>query len=241
MKKFAAILLTLFPLLSASAVADVLALSDGQTIHGKLISQNADTVEFEVAGQTLSFDSAQVASISFENKVAVADSQASPATTESNLLPSGTPITVTMTSGVNTRQHSAGHRFTAVLEHDLSADGQTIAKRGDKVFGVVADAGQSRRVAGTSNLTIEFTELLINNQMHSISSTAISAVTDNTAKDTVGRSARFAAVGGLANGSKGAKDAAKVGLGVSVLTSGNGINIPEGTLLEFQLAAPLAL
>ena len=51
---------------------------------------------------------------------------------------------------------------------------------------------------------------------------------------------QLAAVGGLANGSKGAKNAAKVGLGASLLTSGNSINIPAGTLLEFQLAAPLA-
>ncbi|MBW2220378.1 MAG: hypothetical protein JRF40_12965, partial [Deltaproteobacteria bacterium] len=65
------------------------------------------------------------------------------------------------------------------------------------------------------------------------------AVTDNTAKNTVGKTARFAAIGALADGKKGARTGAKVGVGVSVLTSGNQINIPAGTLLDFTLAAPL--
>jgi hypothetical protein len=35
------------------------------------------------------------------------------------------------------------------------------------------------------------------------------------------------------------KNMAKAGLGVSLLTRGNSINIQAGTLLEFQLAEPL--
>jgi hypothetical protein len=63
-------------------------------------------------------------------------------------------------------------------------------------------------------------------------------VTENTAKKTVGTTARAAAVGGLIDGKSGARTGAKVGVGVSVLTSGNQINIPAGTMLEISLAAP---
>ena len=34
------------------------------------------------------------------------------------------------------------------------------------------------------------------------------------------------------------KTGAAVGLGASILTSGNSINIPSGTLLEFRLGQP---
>ncbi len=47
-----------------------------------------------------------------------------------------------------------------------------------------------------------------------------------------------AAIGGLVKGSKGAKYAAKVGVGVSIFTGGNKINIPADTLVETQFRAP---
>ena len=73
-----------------------------------------------------------------------------------------------------------------------------------------------------------------------IKTSPVQAVSDGTAKKTIGKTARMAAIGGLINGSDGAKDGAKVGAGLSLLTSGSSINIPAGTLLEFSLAAPLA-
>jgi hypothetical protein len=81
---------------------------------------------------------------------------------------------------------------------------------------------------------------MINNQLKPIQTSEIKAITEGTGKNTVSKTARYAAIGGLANGSTGAKNMAKAGIGVSLLTRGNSINIPAGTLLEFQLAEPLA-
>ncbi len=42
-------------------------------------------------------------------------------------------------------------------------------------------------------------------------------------------------------GNSGARTGAKVGVGASILTSGNSINIPAGTLVETNLRTPLTL
>ncbi len=43
-------------------------------------------------------------------------------------------------------------------------------------------------------------------------------------------------MGGIANGSTGARRGAAIGLGMSVLSQGNQIVMPSGTILDFQLA-----
>jgi len=79
---------------------------------------------------------------------------------------------------------------------------------------------------------------MINNQIKPISSGSVKAVADSgSGKRTAGKTARFAAIGALADGNKGAK----IGLGVSLLTRGGSINIPAGTLLEVPLAAGLTI
>lgn len=154
-------------------------------------------------------------------------------------VPAGTHLMVKLDSPLNSRQHRAGHKFTGVLEGQIAVDGTVVAPRGAKVYGQLIDAKKSGRLVGQSEMKISLTHILINDQLHPIMTSGVKAVTDNTAKDTVGKTARAAAIGGLINGSKGAKTGAAVGAGASILTSGNNINIPAGTLLDFTLAAPL--
>ena len=242
--------LALTLLVSANVLADVLVLKDGQTLNGTLVSRDANNLVFDIAGQQLSFPSAQVKSISFGDEVTVPTANASAKASQAQVsdevipgqvtVPAGTRVMVKMSTAVDSKKHSKGHRFTARLEADLMANNVVVAPRGSTIYGVVAEAKQSGRARGNSSLELTFTDILINSQMKPILTSAVKAVTESTGKATVGRTARLAAVGGLANGSKGAKNAAKVGLGASLLTSGNSINIPAGTILEFQLAAPLA-
>jgi hypothetical protein len=53
--------------------------------------------------------------------------------------------------------------------------------------------------------------------------------------------AKGAAVGALADGSKGAETGAKIGLGVAILAGGRHAGVAAGTLLEFRLAEPFSL
>lgn len=247
-------------LLSAIAItnlanADVLTLKDGQSITGTLVSRDANGVVFDVAGQQLTFKSESISDISFgkvtDKKAPATESTKKPVdsievnkeTPESGVkpvtvVPTGTRIVVRTNENINSKQHKAGHKFTSRLEADLVVNDMLVARRGTMIYGVVREAKRSGRLAGRSSVELQFTDMMINNQMMPISTSGVKAVTEGTAKKTIGATARAAAIGGLINGSKGAKDGAKVGVGVSLLTSGNQVNIPSGTMLEFQLAAP---
>ncbi|RHW77438.1 hypothetical protein [Colwellia sp. RSH04] len=248
-------------LLSAIAItnlanADVLTLKDGQSITGTLVSRDANGVVFDVAGQQLTFKSESISDISFgkvtDKKVPATEStkksvdsreEVNKETPESGVkpvtvVPTGTRIVVRTNESINSKQHKAGHKFTSRLEADLVVNDTLVARRGTVIYGVVREAKRSGRLAGRSSVELQFTDMMINNQMMPISTSGVKAVTEGTAKKTIGSTARAAAIGGLINGSKGAKDGAKVGAGVSLLTRGNQVNIPSGTMLEFQLAAP---
>jgi hypothetical protein len=114
-----------------------------------------------------------------------------------------------------------------------------VAPKGANVYGRLIGSKQARRLVGKSELKIELTHIMVKNQLCPIDSSGVQAVTDEgSGKNTVGKAARGAAVGGLIDGSDGAKTGAKVGLGLAILTRGSSVNIPKGTLLSFTLAAP---
>ena len=167
---------------------------------------------------------------------------ASPAFTapEGVTVPEGTVFMVRMYDSVDTVRHKEGHRWTATLEADLVADNETVAPRGSVVYGVISQAKSAGRVVGKSSLTLRPTDVMIGSRMYPITTGEIQAVgaTGSGAK-TVGRTARAAAIGGMIDGSSGAKTGAKVGLGASLLTKDGQIQVAEGTLLEFPLAQPL--
>ena len=221
-------------LLSTSVLADVLILKDGQTVVGTLVSRDINEVVFEISGQRIKFSSTDVKSISFGDVTALATASSSV------VVPAGTRILVKISTSVNSKKHNRGHRFTAKLEADLVANNVVVAARGATVHGVVTDVKQSGRIRGSSSIALTITDIMINNQMKPIVTTDLKTAAASTGKATVGRAARLAIVGGLANGSKGAQNAAKVGLGVSLLTSGNSSIISAGTLLEFRLTEPFS-
>ena len=240
----------------SSALADVLVLKDGQSLTGTLVSKSADNIVFEIAGQRLNFDADKVKNISFsDTAVNTASAKTSAKTTSVSTTPSaasltpsnskgvaaiGSRVVVRTISAINSREHKAGYKFTVKLEADLVSDQVIIAPRGTTIYGVITQAKKSGRLLGKSSLQLSMTDIMINNQLKPIQTSEIKAITEGTGKNTVSKTARYAAIGGLANGSTGAKNMAKAGVGVSLLTRGNSINIPAGTLLEFQLAEPLA-
>ena len=167
--------------------------------------------------------------------------EAAPAESGGLTVPAGTRILVRMTEAIDSRKNKVGHRFTSVLEADLAVNGKVVAPRGATVYGRLTEAKKSRRMTGKTELTIEFTDLMINNQLRPITTGELTAKSGSTGKTTARRAVRGAAIGGLISGSSGAKTGAKVGVGVSLLTRGNQVNVPERTLVEFTLTEPLAL
>ena len=145
---------------------------------------------------------------------------------------------IKLQSTLDTNKHGSGHRFSASLEGNLMAGSAIVAPAGATVYGVIEGSKKSGRVAGQSELMLTLTEINVNGQLKPIVTNRIKAVSDKAGKETVKRSARGAAIGGLIDGKSGAQKGAAVGLGASVLAGGSKVVIPAGTLLEFRLQAP---
>ncbi|NQZ27896.1 MAG: hypothetical protein HRT55_16445 [Colwellia sp.] len=236
-------IVSLMAIFSTSAMADTIVLMDEQKLKGKVISIDNKYALFELGGQQLKLERTKIKSINFEHgsveKLAVVKTPTTPKSLAGVVIPASTPLMVRMTSTVNSSKHKVGYKFTARLEAAIVIDNEIIIPRRTIVYGVISESKKSSRLIGNSNMSIKFTALMINDQLVPIRASDIKSVSESTTKDTVARTARFAAIGGLANGSEGAGNMAKVGLGVSLLTGGSSVNIPSGTLLEFALIAPI--
>jgi hypothetical protein len=159
---------------------------------------------------------------------------------ESILVPAGTRLMVRTDQTVDSKRHGSGYRFTSKLEADLvDQDGEVLAAKGSVVYAQLAQSKSAGRLGGRSEMTIVITDIMINNQLEPIQTSAVQATGQGNAKNTAGRVGVGAAIGGIANGSKGARRGAAVGATTAVLTGGQQINIPANTLLDFTLAAPI--
>ncbi|UCD58233.1 MAG: hypothetical protein JSV16_03730, partial [Candidatus Hydrogenedentota bacterium] len=115
-----------------------------------------------------------------------------------------------------------------------------VAPRGSNVYGRLTSAKKSGRLVGQAELSVELTDIVIDGKPYPVMTSGVKAVGERTGAQTAKTTAVAAGIGALArsDSGKGARQGAAVGLGVSVLTGGNQVNIPAGSLLEFRLAAP---
>src|SRR5262249_26320757 len=77
-------------------------------------------------------------------------------------VPAGTRILIRTTDPIDTEKQKAGYRFTASLETNLQADDEVVAPRGSVVYGRLAEASSAGRMSGSSQLTLELTDIVIN-------------------------------------------------------------------------------
>ena len=223
----------IFPL----AYADTIELSNGKTMEGTFIGREGDTIKFEVDGINMSFEAKDVKNIAM-GSIKPAQSQVVKQAGTA-VMPAGSSVTIRLSDALDSGKHATGHKFTALLEGSLVADGITVVQAGSKVYGVISEAVKARRVAGNAKLMIALTDINIDGQIIPVSTDVINAITQATAASSAGKVARGAAIGALADGSSGARTGAKVGAGAAILSGGNQVVIPAGTLLDFKLSQPL--
>ncbi len=242
MKKLFVLIIAAISTFTASALlADTLELANGQLHEGSFVGSSNGIIMFDTGTGIEAFPQDQVVGLFFSDGVATAESILEADSGGQIIVPAGTRLVIRTTDNIDSRQHSAGHRFRGQLEGALVVDGVTAVPRGSFVHGRISQASQGRRVAGSSELAAEFTDIMINDQLLPISTGTLAAETGGEAARTVGRTARAAAVGGLIGGSSGARTGARVGVGASILTIGASINIPRGTIVETTLSAPLTI
>ena len=223
------------------AIADTLELYDGTLLEGDFVGSSNGIVMFDTGSGIEAFPEDQVVGIFLSAGVASAEAYYAAGDPNSVTIPAGTRLVIRTTDTIDSSRHGAGHRFRGQLESALVVDGATVVARGTFVHGRITQAQQAGRVAGSSELAVEFTDLMINDVLIPISTGGLSAQTQGEGARTVGRTARAAAIGGLASGRSGARTGARIGAGASILTAGASVNIPRGTIVETTLSAPVTL
>jgi hypothetical protein len=176
---------------------------------------------------------------------------ASPAaqSTKKIYVPAGTRILVRTIDSIDSTKQKAGDRFTASLETNLVVDNIVVAPRGTTVYGRLASASSAGRMSGSSELTLELTDIVIRGTAYPLLTSTYEVKGKgeggNTAKKIFGGAGLGALIGGIAGGGKGAGIGALAGAGagtaVAASKKGQQLTIPSETLLEFRLQQPGSL
>jgi hypothetical protein len=164
-------------------------------------------------------------------------------------VPAGTRILVRMADSVDSSKQKAGYRFTANLETNLQAEDVVVAPSGTTVYGHLASASSAGRMKGSSQLTLELTDIVINGTAYPLLTSTYEVEGkgegSKTARKVIGGVGLGALIGGLAGGGRGAGIGALAGgaAGTAIASSKKGeqLSIPSESLLEFRLAQPVAL
>jgi hypothetical protein len=164
-------------------------------------------------------------------------------------VPAGTRILIRMIDSIDTTKQKTGFKFTASLETNLQAEDVVVAPRGTIVYGQLVSASSAGSMKGSSELTLELTDIKLNNNMYPLLTSTYEikgkGEGGNTAKKVVGGAGLGALIGGIAGGGKGAGIGALIGgaggTAVAASKKGQQLSIPSESLLEFRLQQPVAL
>ncbi len=269
MKKLTQIL-GLFLFFAVPAFCDTLVLKTGEKITGYFEGGSARVIHFRTSdGSVKDYDLFSVQQLQFgdtkpagsSNAGSSADPRLVPGTervtrpTSSNAantgwtVPTGSKIVIRMIDSVNSEKSKVGETFVAVLDEPISQGGVELIPRGADVRGRIANVNEAGRVAGSAQLGLELTQIIVNGIPYSVTTSEYEQVGEGRGKETAKRAALGAglgaAIGAIAGGGKGAAIGAGVGGGgataVQVMTKGEKLNIPSETKLEFTLRAPLVI
>jgi len=164
-------------------------------------------------------------------------------------VPAGTRILIRTVDVIDSSKQKTGYRFTANLETNLQIDDTVVAPRGSTVYGRLANASSAGRMSGSSALTLELTDIVLNGTAYPLLTSTYEikgkGEGGNTAKKVLGGAGLGALIGGIAGGGMGAGIGAAAGAagGTAIAASKKGqqLQIPSESLLEFRLEQPASL
>jgi hypothetical protein len=164
-------------------------------------------------------------------------------------VPAGTRILIRTVDSIDSSKQKTGYRFTASLETNLQAGGVTLAPRGTTVYGRLAQASSAGRMSGSSQLTLELTDIVIKGTAYPLLTSTYEikgqGEGSKTAKKVLGGAGLGALIGGIAGGGKGAgigvAAGAVTGTAIAGSKKGEQLVIPSESLIEFRLEQPASL
>jgi hypothetical protein len=164
-------------------------------------------------------------------------------------MPADTPITVVLSSTINSKAAKPGDQFEATVSEPVVIDGRTAIPKGAHANGTVVDAKKQGTFKGEAVLAIRLTKVEIRGKGYTISTGPYGGTEKGKGKRTAvvtgGGAAVGALIGGLAGGGKGAAIGAGVGAGgglaVSGATGGKNVEFPAETAITFKLTEPVTI
>jgi hypothetical protein len=245
--------------LVGTAAADTLELKDGRVLKGKYLGGTQAVLRFEINGEVQAFSTTDIVALTFTGRAgypAGAPESAPPPAPAASMagsaydgvltIPAGQSLLVRMVDGVDSSKNHVGDVFHATLETDLTVGNSVVARKGTDVYGRLAEAKEAGHLAGSAELQLELTRIVIDGKDYPVVSSDYTLQGKgrgkNTAEKVGGGAALGAIIGAIAGGGKGAAIGAGVGAGaggaVQVLTRGQQVKVPSETLLEFRLQQP---
>jgi len=253
---------------AGAAMADTLELKDGRVLTGRFLGGTQALMRFSMNGEVQTFNVTEIVALTFTSdygtpppppppanpppqpQAAVAPAPSAPVPAGSPIvIPAGQSLLVRMIDGVDSKTNNVGDIFHASLETDLNVNGTLVARKGTDVYGRLANAKGAGRLAGSSELQLELTRMVINGQDYPVVSSDYTLRGKgrgaNTAEKVGGGAALGAIIGAIAGGGRGAAIGAgagsAAGAGVQVFTRGQQVKVPSETLLEFRLQQPVTV
>jgi hypothetical protein len=164
-------------------------------------------------------------------------------------VPAGTRILVRMVDSVDSSKQKTGFIFTGTLETNLMAEDMVVAYRQTEVKGRLAQASSAGKMSGSSQLTLELTDIVIKGTAYPLLTSTFEikgkGEGSKTAKKVVGGAGLGALIGGIAGGGTGAAIGVAAGAigGAAIAGSAKGeqLIIPSESLIEFRLQQPVVL
>ncbi len=230
-------------------LADTLELKDGRLLEGTYMGGTRTTLRFRLENRVEVLPIQDALALTFNGPSPSASEPASTLSSENGspqsstagpiVVPAGTRLLVRLVEGINSKEDSAGSRFTAVLEGNLKASGRVVAPKGSRVYGRLTSAKKGGRAFGKAQLQLELTDIQIDDQLQPIitGEYEVRGRSQGTAKNTV----IGGVLGALIDGKDGAEKGAAAGFGYSLLSKGKQVAIPSGTLIQFRLEQPMTV
>jgi len=164
-------------------------------------------------------------------------------------VPAGTRILIRTIDPIDSSTQKTGYRFSASLETNLQVEDTVVAPRGTIVYGRLAQASSAGRMSGSSQLTLELTDIVINGTSYPVLTSTYEIKGKGEGKKTAGKILGGAGLGALIGGIAGGGTGAAIGVlagaagGTALAASKKGeqLQIPSESLLEFRIEQPVSL
>jgi hypothetical protein len=162
-------------------------------------------------------------------------------------LPEGTELTVRLEQPLSSRTARVEDRFEATVARPIYVDGRIVVPDGSRVQGTVTVAENAERPARGGKLSLSFDRLLLDDGTSVDLNTRLVQVREDLGSSgTVKQGAIGAAIGGILGRVLGGTKGAIVGVllggaGGAISSSGDDVELPEGTVFTLQLERPVTL